>query len=94
MQGVDILLMMLSTQPGYFDFLARDFYECLIEEKLLERCKAVVVRIVYWKNDNTKLRTGNKHVTADGILSECGITATTPIKDKLCKYRIFYYSDV
>jgi hypothetical protein len=84
MQGVDVLVVTTLNGPWSVDFLAKEFFQCLVEEKLLDQCKAVVVRISAWKTDNTWLhRSSIKPLTADAILSESGLNAAKTIQDKL-----------
>ena len=88
MQGVDVMLMMASTQPWFLDFMAQEFYECLIGDKLLDQCKAVVIRIVPWKKDNAHhLRNNINLLTVDAVLTRCGLDKATTIKEKLCKQK-------
>lgn len=89
MQGVDVMLMMLTTQPGMFDFLGQEFYQCLIQDSLLDQCKAVVVRIGYAKTQDRSFGSqAPKHMTVDAILSRYGLKDAAAIKDKLCKCHV------
>ena len=89
MQGVDVLVVTTLNGPWSVDFLAKEFFQCLVGEKLLDQCKAVVVRISAWKTDNTWLhRSSIKPLTADAILSESGLNAAKTIQDKLCKQKM------
>ena len=96
MQGVDIMLTVFSTQPWMIDFVAQEFFQCLISDNLLDQCKAVVVRIVPWKTDNARLRRSTKPLSADDILTRSGLNAASSIKEKFCKFYfpVFIYITV
>ena len=84
MQGVDIMVTVASNSPWYHDFLARQFFHHLISDNLLTKCKAVIVRIVPWKNESRYAR-NTKPQTVDDVLKTCGLNASS-LKDKLCKF--------
>ena len=46
MQGVELLIGIMSSTPSYYNMFGRRFYKCLMEDTLMENCKALVVRIV------------------------------------------------
>ena len=80
------MLMMLTTQPDMFDFIGGEFYECLLQENLLQQCKAVAVRIVRsTQADVMSGRYAPKHMAADEILARYGLNTAKTIKDKLCE---------
>ena len=86
MQGVDVLVVTTLNGPWSFDFLAKEFVQCLISDKLLDQCKAVVVRISTWKTDQTWFHKSSvKPLTADAILTESGLNEAKSIQNKLCK---------
>ena len=79
MQGVDIVVTITSTAPWFHDILAQEFFQCLTSDNLLDKCRAVVVRIVPWKSTNSRV----KPQTVDNILEMIGLD---DLKDKLCKF--------
>ena len=78
MQGVDILMTITSSAPWFHDFWAQEFFQCLTSDNLLDKCRAVVVRMVPWKSTNSRA----KPQTVDNILKLIGFD---DLKDKLCK---------
>ena len=83
MQGVDIMVTVATVCPWYHDHLAKQFFQWLIGDNLLDECEAVIVRIVPWKNESDY--SGDfKPQTVDDILKTCGFN-TPSLKDKLCK---------
>ena len=86
MQGVNIMLMMTSTEPYHLDYLAKEFYECLIQDNLLDQCKAVVLRITHMKlAENIYGKNAPKPLTTDAVLTGCGLDKASNLKQKLCK---------
>lgn len=89
MQGIDVMLMMLTTQPDMYDFIGQEFYESLLQENLLDQCKAVVVRIASHSSKYTDgsmgRYSGPKPMAVDEILARYGLNKAKSIKDKLCK---------
>jgi hypothetical protein len=75
MQDVDIMVALTSANPYAIDFMTVQFYQCLVEENLLDKCRAVVLRISHWKGER-----GFKPITADEVLTKCGLS-----KDKAPK---------
>ena len=84
MQGVDVMLMMSSTNPFTLDYMTLEFYECLIGDNLLDQCKAVVLRIVSGKVDPLFQR-NTKPLTADDILAKSGLSKASNLQKKLCE---------
>jgi hypothetical protein len=84
MQGVDVMLMMSSSNPFALDYMTLEFYECLIGDNLLDQCKAVVLRIVSGKVDPLFQR-NTKPLTADDILTKSGLSKASNLQKKLCK---------
>ena len=83
MLGVDVMLMVTSTQPFSLDYSIMEIYECLIEDDLLDGCKAVVLRIV---KENNPIFPNAKPLTANDILTKSGLSkASKVIKEKLCE---------
>ena len=59
MQGVDILVTFSTSATPcnwFHDFLAQEFFQCLTSDNLLDRCKAVVIRIVPEKSADLRAR--------------------------------------
>lgn len=87
MQGVDVMVMMLTDTPwGIFNYMAQGFYDHLIGDNLLEQCKAVVVRIVPWKTGDHHLQRSYKPIPVEEILTNSGLDKASTIKEKLCKW--------
>ena len=80
MQGVDILVTITTSAPWFHDFLAEEFFQCLTSDSLLDKCKAVVVRIVPWKSSNSRA----KPQTVENIIKTIGLDVSN-LNDKLCK---------
>lgn len=86
MQGVDVMIMMLTNAPWIFNYMAQDFYNHLIGDNLLDQCKAVVLRIVPWKTDNDHFQRNFKPIAVEEVLTNTGLDkASSNIKEKLCK---------
>ena len=84
MQGVDVMLMMSSTNPFTLDYMTLEFYECLIGDNLLDQCKAVVLRIVSAKLDPL-FPMNTKPLTAEDILTKSGLSKASNLQKKLCE---------
>ena len=89
MQGVDILVSCVSTSPWSQGFLAQSFFSCLISDNLLTQCKAVIVRVVPWK-DQSKYSRQAKPSTVEEVLKRYGLDSSN-LQEKLCKDTIHIF---
>lgn len=78
MQGVDILVTIPFLSPWFNDFFAETFLQHLINDNLLDKCKAVVVR--FGKNSNPPA----KPQTVEDYLKMIGLDVSN-LNAKLCK---------
>ena len=81
MQGVDVLISLMPAAPFSFMNMSHEFYSCLVEENLMEKCKTVIVRIV--SVDWSSLR-NVRGLKAETIMKAQGLDPEK-FKGKLCK---------
>ena len=79
------MLMPASVEPYNLNFMAAQFYEGLIQDNLLDQCKAVVLRIAEWK-PTEQWHKGLKPLTVDTLLTQCGLSKAQNLKKKLCEW--------
>ena len=84
MQGVEILIAVVPIIPGRINRIhGRNFYRSLIEENLMDKCSAVVARIV--DNYDRSRHGGSKPDTDPSAILEKQNMDFTKFKDKLSK---------
>ncbi len=54
MQGVELLILMVSTTPSFSDMMGRSFYRALMEENIMEECGHVVLRAVKPRDEGSR----------------------------------------
>ena len=84
MQGVDVMLIMSSTHAFSLDYMTLEFYEALIGDNLLDKCKAVVLKVFSGKADPIFGR-NSKPLTVEDILTKSGLSKASTLQNKLCK---------
>ena len=88
MQGVDIVIIMMSTQPHWMAGVSQEFFMYLFTENLAENCRHVVVRIT---NSEDGKKGGRRQSRSQGkldsemVMKSYGFEKEKVTKAKLCK---------
>ena len=89
MQGVEILIIMMSTRPHFMTYVSQEFFTYMFTENLAESCRHVVIRITNSEDKDQgshrrRSRSQGK-VDPDQILKTHGLEKDK-IKAKVCKF--------
>lgn len=84
MQGVQILVALLPSGPGAFfaHQMSQDFFQCLIEDNLMEKC-ILIARLT--EQDKSKSSGNSGKIKAEALMKLAGLDPQK-FSDRLCKH--------